>query len=169
MPGQALDPSNADFASGANPVASDSAVVPVMFAAGMVLLLGALIVSVGSLFLRYRNASGVERLQIKQLLFAAVFIILIMIVGIPFYQRSVLVQAAVAVGVLALPVAVGLSILRYGLYDIDLIINRTLVYVPLTGLLAGLYVAMSGVLRTVFTEITGAGSEAATAISTLTF
>jgi hypothetical protein len=59
------------------------------------------------------------------------------------------------------------AVLKYRLYDIDILINRTLVYVPLTAIVAGLYVALTGLFRAVFTELTDTGSDAAIAISTL--
>jgi hypothetical protein len=72
-----------------------------------------------------------------------------------------------SIGFTAIPLAMGVAILRYHLYEIDWIINRTLVYVPLTAILGGLYVAMTGLLRTLFTELTDWGSDAAIAMSTL--
>jgi hypothetical protein len=64
-------------------------------------------------------------------------------------------------------IAIGISVLKYRLYDIDVIINRTLVYVPLTAILAGLYIASAGFFRVVLTRVTGASSEVAVALSTL--
>jgi hypothetical protein len=63
--------------------------------------------------------------------------------------------------------AIGVAVLKYRLYDIDLIINRTLVYVPLTAILAGVYIALAGFLRVVITQFTGASSDVAIALSTL--
>jgi len=63
--------------------------------------------------------------------------------------------------VTALPVAVGVAILRYRLYDIDLIINRTLVYVLLTAILAGVYTAVVALFQRTFVAISGQGSDLA--------
>jgi hypothetical protein len=57
------------------------------------------------------------------------------------------------------------AVLRYRLYDIDWIINRTLVYFPLTAILAGMYIAMTGVMRAVLVE--GPGSDATVALTTV--
>src|SRR5207253_2169850 len=67
----------------------------------------------------------------------------------------------VALAVTALPVAVGVAILRYRLYDIDLIINRTLVYVLLTAILAGVYTAVVALFQRTFVAISGQGSDLA--------
>src|SRR5207237_8555712 len=63
--------------------------------------------------------------------------------------------------VTALPVAVGVAILRYRLYDIDLIINRTLVYVLLTAVLAGVYTAVVALFQRMFVALSGQGSDLA--------
>ena len=69
--------------------------------------------------------------------------------------------------ILCLPLTVAFSVLRYRLYDIDIIINRTLVYVPLTAILAGLYSASIALLQKLFIAATGEKSDAAVVITTL--
>jgi hypothetical protein len=69
--------------------------------------------------------------------------------------------------ILCLPLTVAFSVLRYRLYDIDVIINRTLVYVPLTAILAGLYSASIALLQKLFVAATGEKSDAAIVITTL--
>jgi hypothetical protein len=71
------------------------------------------------------------------------------------------------VGFAGIPVAAGIAILRHRLYDIDLIVNRTLVYATLTAMLAALYVAGVVVLQTIFRAITGQESNLAVVASTL--
>jgi hypothetical protein len=66
-----------------------------------------------------------------------------------------------------LPLSIGISILRYRLYDIDLIINKALVYVPLTAILAGAYAASIALFQKLFEAITGEKSDAAIVITTL--
>jgi hypothetical protein len=66
-----------------------------------------------------------------------------------------------------IPIGVGISILRYRLYDIDVIINRTLVYVPLTAILAGLYAALIALLQRLSQALTGQTSDAAVVLTTL--
>jgi hypothetical protein len=71
------------------------------------------------------------------------------------------------VGLAGSPVAMGLAILRYGLYEIDLIINRTLVYGSLTATLAGVYLGGVVLLQYAFRTLTGEGSQLAVVVSTL--
>jgi hypothetical protein len=68
---------------------------------------------------------------------------------------------------LIVPVAFTHAVLRYRLYDIDLIINRTLVYVPLTGILAGVFTASVTVFRSLILALTGETSDVATVLSTV--
>ncbi len=161
IPGQALNPENAD-----NPLTVDSPVLETAFIAGMMLLLVAIGGSSASLVVRYRRAVGIERLQLRQLVFAAVAFVPIMVVAVPFYYDSLLVQAAVGIGLLALPVAAGLAILRYRLYDIDVVINRALVYGSLTATLAAVYVGSVLLLQLALSGLTE-GSGLAVAASTL--
>jgi len=106
-----------------------------------------------SLVLRYRSSGGEERQQIKWIAFAASFVALMYLIamisafvfpsgawfaaGSPLWL-DILAYAAI-LSFLAIPIAVGFAILRYRLYDIDLIINRTLVYGALTATLALIY------------------------------
>jgi hypothetical protein len=68
---------------------------------------------------------------------------------------------------LIVPIAFAHAVLRHRLYDIDLIINRTLVYVPLTGILAGVFTASVTVLRSLILALTGETSDVATVLSTV--
>ena len=124
-----------------NPLAVGGVAIELLFAARMLLLMCAWFAAIASLVIRYRRAVGVERLLLKQLVFASAAILPVMLLAVPSYVDSVVIQAVVGLSLLALPAAVGLAILRYGLYDIDVVINRTLVYGALTATLAGSYLA----------------------------
>jgi len=137
-----------------------------LFAIGMILLLLGTAGSVGSLIVRFRRSSGTERLQLKQLVLAAGLILPAMAVSVPFYEGSLIVQYMLGLAFLALPVAVGVAILRYRLYDIDVVINRTLVYGALTALLAGTYLGSVLLLQLALDTVTQ-GSGLAVAGSTL--
>jgi hypothetical protein len=120
---------------------------------------------------RYRLSTSDERQQFKWFAYVAAWVPVIILLQL---MVSWLSPDGVAVMLLltpvylaVIPVAIGVAILKYRLYDIDILINRTLVYVPLTAIVAGIYVAMTGLLRTVFTELTQAGSDLAIALSTL--
>ncbi len=66
-----------------------------------------------------------------------------------------------------IPLTIGIAILRYRLYDIDIIIHRTLVYVPLTAILAGIFAASITLSQKLFIAVTGKSSDAATVFTTL--
>jgi hypothetical protein len=115
---------------------------PIQFS---VLLLG--LVAAVSVVVGRRNARGVERQQIKWLLYAgAIFFVgsSLKIAVVYFIQLEGpwglwISYILVAVGGLSGPIAIGVAILRYRLYNIDVLINRTLVYGSLTALLAAVY------------------------------
>jgi hypothetical protein len=83
-----------------------------------------------SLALRFRRSSGIERQQLKWLLFAVVFLLTALSAAI-FTQISAL-WNAVILGFAALPVAAAVAVLRYRLYEIDRIISRTIGYAIVT-------------------------------------
>jgi len=120
-----------------------------------------------SLFVRYRRSSELERAQIRWLAYAGT-IALALIVASNF-ASDVLSNGLWAGGMVALgflPIAIALAIFRYRLYDIDLIINRTLVYGALSAVLAATYFLSVLAFETVLRPLTG-GSEVAVALSTL--
>ena len=105
-----------------------------------VLLLGTYGLAVSSLLVRYRRGGEQERQQLKWLL-AAVVLLLGTVAGqffIPALQNVPLIPVAAA----TLPVAIGIGVLRYRLYDIDLIINRALVYGGLAAVITAVYVLL---------------------------
>jgi hypothetical protein len=119
---------------------------------------------------RYRGSVGEERQQIKWFTYAVGIMV---VVFVPWFA---LVLAGLAVGtaltftlpMLGLPIAVGVAILRHRLYDIDVVINRTLVYASLTAVLVGLYLGGVVLLQYVFRGFSGNDSQLAVVASTLT-
>jgi len=130
------------FSSGENPLGVDSAATEVALLAGMVLLIGALVAAVVSSVRRLMRARGVERLQLKWFAYAGMLLAVTFPLGAAFWYRSSVVQVLIGVALNAMPLAVGVGIMRYRLYDIDALINRTLVYGALTVTLAATYLAL---------------------------
>ena len=119
----------------------------------------------GTLALRFRRARGAEREQLKWVASSAVFCALAfgaMMASNASKPGQVLMIAAL----LTLPVAIGIAILRYRLYDIDVLINRALVYGATTGVVAIAFFAGIVVLQAILRPLTS-GSEVAVAASTL--
>jgi hypothetical protein len=118
---------------------------------GITMLFLAILLSAVSLLLRFRRARGLQRQQLKWLAygggFLAAYILLDMISQVPPGLVDALIEA-LTFG--ALYVGVGMAVLRYRLYDIDRLINRTLVYGLLTALLAGVYASAVLVLGQLF-------------------
>jgi hypothetical protein len=131
------------------------------------------LVAMSSLVVRLRRSKGVERQQVKWFAYAvavlAISAILAYVVSETMGIRWLgwISSMLVIVGVVGLPVAVGMAILRYRLYNIDLIINRTLVYGALTVLLVAAYVGSIVVFEGLLRALTGQGSQLAIVASTL--
>jgi hypothetical protein len=102
--------------------------------------------SVASIVVRFRRARGVERQQLKWFAFAAVLVTLLWLVffaaGLERWLPPVLVHIVGEIWLGGIPAAIGIAVLRYRLYDIDRIINRTLVYGALTALLGVVYASI---------------------------
>jgi hypothetical protein len=106
-----------------------------------------------ALLLRFRRAQGVERQQLKWFVFAAAVTLIVWwgldqlgARGVQLGLAGVLFVPVAA----AIPAAAGIAIVRYRLYDIDRLINRTLVYSLLSAMLAGVYAAVVLVLGQLF-------------------
>ena len=133
-------------------------------------IFASIVISALSLVVRYRRAGGVERQQLKWFALAAVLAAAYIVGELTGLKRLVggtawnLLDAATNT---ALYVAVGVAILRHRLYDIDLIINRALVYGSLTVLLATTYVGSVVGLQAVLRVLSGQESTLAVVASTL--
>lgn len=130
----------------------------------LALVLG-VVVGVATLLVRFRQSAAEARHQLKWFLFAVAIWAVVLPISLAIGENW---SAAVALLVLTLvPAAVVVAIRRYRLYEIDVLINRTLVYVPLVGIVAGLYAALVALLQRSFTALTGDTSDAAAIISAL--
>jgi hypothetical protein len=120
-----------------------------------ILLVGipTMLLSVASLILRFRRSQGEERQQLKWFVCAGVLIVgaLCVPLFVPGAASTVLQLLVMP----SLPVAAGIAILRYRLYDIDVVINRTLVYGSLTAALALTYFGGVATMQTIFRALTG--------------
>ena len=128
------------------------------------LLLVLVVVSGVALFDRVRRGDSVERQQIKWFAFAGALVLASFVIEAGARLTPELRGPAnllALIGLSAIPVAVGIAILRYRLYDIDLIINRTVVYVLLTAVLAGVYTAAVAFFQRLLVAIAGENNDLA--------
>jgi hypothetical protein len=152
----------------ANPLGVET-LRPFLDAIGTGVWLGSILVAVASLVVRFRRSRGEERQQIKWLALAASAIPVWFLTNAPIQAASPnLFQVVDALIVFALiPMAAGIAILRYRLYDIDVLINRTLVYGSLTATLVVVYFGGIVLLQRVFVVLIGEQSTLAVVASTL--
>ena len=154
-----------------NPLGIES--VPNAYKLVQALMLILLAVSVVSLLMRRLYARGVERQQTKWFTYASAVAasgaILQYIISEPLelvWLRGVA-YALVLIGLVGIPISMGIAITRYRLYEIDSLINRTLIYGSLTAMLAALYFVGIVVLQRVFVALTSQKSTLAVVASTL--
>jgi hypothetical protein len=144
-----------------------------------------ILASAVSLVLRYRRSGGEVRQQIKWIAFVALLAGLLYLIAMvsPFIFAPEMLGSggslpppplwfellfSVAVlGFLGVPVAIGFAVLKYRLYDIDVVINRTLVYGALTATLVAVYFGGVTATQAIFHGLTGQGSTLAVVVSTL--
>ncbi len=168
---RAVSPGEAVFGTGIpNPWAAEALhpVVEAIRSVGFAYYIGLIFASAASLAVRFWRSRGEERQQIKLFTFAASFVPLWFLINSPIEEASLplfLVMDALVIA--AVPVAAGIAILRYRLYDIDLLINRTLVYAALTTTLVLIYLGGVVVLQRALAFLTGEGSQLAVVASTL--
>jgi hypothetical protein len=158
--------------------------VPWLTTAGYVvlpLLPLCILASALSLVMRYRRSGGEEREQIKWIAFAASVVGLLYMIalvssfivpseiwfaaGLPLWLDFL--EYAALLSFTTVPIAMGFAVLRYRLYDINILINRTLVYGSLTAALVTLYFGGIVVLQRLFVLLTGQQSTLAVVASTL--
>jgi hypothetical protein len=134
------------------------------------LIFATIFLSAISLVVRFHRASGVERQQLKWVALAAVLTGLFTIAQLSWLDQAlsnVLWTVLETAQQTVLYVAVGVAILRYRLYDIDVVINRTLVYLSLTATLVAVYFAGIVLVQTTLRTLTGQESSLAVVASTL--
>jgi hypothetical protein len=134
---------------------------------GAVLIFAAAPLSFLSLVVRYHQGNRTVRQQMKWLVFGAALMIAFLVSDILFTFRGVWKQVIGAITFAPIPVAVGFAILRYRLYDINIIIRRTIVYSILTASLILVYSGAVTILQNLFQSLTGQSSTLAGVLSTL--
>jgi len=138
---------------------------------GVLLTVGSAVAGLAALALRWRQGGPVLKQQIKWMAAAAVVVVLAFIgdIAINIWNHELLNNDAeflvFTLTYTLMPIAAGIAILRYGLYSIDLIINRALVYIAFTAILAGVYAGFTATLQRVFVVLTGQKSDAAIVIT----
>jgi hypothetical protein len=137
------------------------------------LLVIAFVGAAASVVVRFRRSRGVERLQMKWFVYVTVVFVggsilasaIGVVTGVRWLEQFSFLLSMVAL--VSLPIAVGIAILKYRLYDIDVVINRTLVYGPLTAALLLIYFGGVVSLQYAFRALTGQESQIAVVASTL--
>lgn len=153
-------PADASLPEVSNPFALEGAarLLDALRPAAMLLLIASLAIAVAAQVARFRHARGDERLQLKWFGAATVLLVAAFLTPIaldptgfndPVTGSTLLSGILLALALPSLPAAAGVAILRYRLYDIDLIIGRTLVYGALTAMVVGVYVFVVGYLSAI--------------------
>ena len=154
-----------DYKHVQNPYGVDTGIIDPLGGLAFLLVAIGIFGSIASLVLRYRRGHRELREQIKWIALAGGLVAVVVPVGVGTYDvvGEVVANSAIELSILTLPLAAGVAILRYRLYEIDLVVNRTLVYGVLTAGLGGIYAAVSLGLGVAI----GAGSTLPTAAATL--
>jgi len=158
------------FPSVRNPFGIEAAAFELLGAVGLWTALACFVAAIVSLILRFYRSHGEERLQLKWFTYAATMGFLMIVLGNVLAPAAIEGQLGLLVWTIAplsLPVAAAVAILKYRLYDIDVLINRTLVYVLLTAMLVLVYVGSVFSLQYVFRAMTGETSQLVVVASTL--
>ena len=131
-------------------------------------------VAIASLWLRYRRGDEILRAQLRWIVLAVAVTVM---AAVPFVVARYVLRvddptgellAAVAqIGACAFPLAAAFAISRYRLFDIDAVISRTLVYLPLMAVLGGMSAAAIAIFQRLFVAVTGSESDAAIVLTIL--
>jgi hypothetical protein len=132
----------------------------------------ALLLVTAALIVRYRRAGGIERQQLKWFAAVGVVVVPAFVLGIlsgvvgPFADLSNVFWFGAILGLALLPLAIGVAVLRYRLYEIDRLVSRTISYGVLTAIVGGLFVGFILVFQAVLAPVTQS-NDLAVAVSTL--
>src|SRR5215208_3223248 len=167
--GSALNPGPLEeFPRITNPYGVASPILGAVTIAGAILATASMVASAVSLIVRMRRAGRVERQQIKWLAYGGA-----LVVGTVFVSSVISIWSEdlgislIIISLLGVPVFTGIAIVRHRLYDIDLLINRTLVYGSLTAMLVALYLGGVVELQRLLSPVVGDSNGLATVASTL--
>ena len=144
-----------DFPQIMNPYGVESPILEAVAIAGAILASASMVASAVSLIVRMRRAGSAERQQIKWLAYGGAVVVGAVFVGgvIAVWSGDVGI-ALISLGLLGVPISTGGAIARYRLYDIDIVINRTLVYCALTAALVAVYFGGVATLQALFRALT---------------
>ncbi|HYL40980.1 MAG TPA: hypothetical protein VET90_06705, partial [Candidatus Binatus sp.] len=176
--GEALDPSGLRwYPTLPNPTAGPSWFGVVSFGiqvAGMIVILGALAAAMWAMVLRWRGYGprarrGVATVALSVMALAATGGALVVVRYALAVNQSTgeIVLVATLIAATTVPIAAAFGMLRHHLFDVDLVLTHALVYVPLTGFLAGLYAAAVALFTRIFVAVTGDSSDIVIVLSTL--
>jgi signal transduction histidine kinase len=140
-------------------------VVAVFFAAALTYPV-ALLLSFASVVARFRRSTGEERLQLKWFVAAAAVVAVSISLG--FFSQAVAASVAASVSLLFMDIAIALAVLKYHLYDIDVLIGKTIVYGVLAAFITAVYVVLVVMIGAVI-GVTEGLSLLATAIVAVAF
>jgi signal transduction histidine kinase len=142
--GGALEPNLYSYPEIANPfgVRLPDPVYGVVTGGSFLVLLGVLVYAVIDLFQRVRRSTGEERLQFRWFRYSTILILVLFVPTTFFDTVPAALQLAGGLALFTLPIAVGISVLKYRLYDIDVVVKKTVIY----AILAGLIVAVGAVV-----------------------
>jgi hypothetical protein len=123
---------------------------------GLPLLAIAAAASAAALVIRFRGASGEQRQQLRWVAVAGAAAIFFWLAGVLLQTLLSTGGMIVSLGLMLLPIAIAIAILRYRLYDLDVVVNRTVVYGALTATLGAFYLGSVLLLQLVLHGLTGA-------------
>jgi len=149
-PGWVLNPdAGSEYVAGRNPYAVEWLPTDALFVGGFAMVGVSLLASLVAVVIRFRRSSGVERLQLKWFALASGILAVGLPLGGALWWVTPIAHVIPALVVTVWPIAICVAILRYRLYDVDLVISRTFTYASLTILIAAVYAGTVVVLGAV--------------------
>src|SRR5215210_4454068 len=145
-----------DFPQITNPYGVDSLILEAVALAGAILASASMVASAISLIVRMRRAGRAQHQQIKWLTYGGALAVgAVFVGGVISVWIGEVGYALTSIGLLGVPIFTGVAMTRYRLYEIDIVINRTLVYGALTAALVAVYFGGVATLQALFRALTG--------------